>query len=170
MLSDIKEKFLLGGFFLIMIFGSYLIVRVDRETKNSQEIAKNKIKVEISGAVKKPGIYEFEEGVKIEDILKSLELDERADISIFELNLKTTLLDGQKIYIPFKGELQSKKININIASKEELESLPGIGPVLAKRIIQYRQSQPFKVVEDLKKVRGVGEKTFEKVAPFISVQ
>lgn len=60
------------------------------------------------------------------------------------------------------------KININNADREELETLPGIGPVLAERIITYRkESGPFISPEELVNVKGIGEKKLEKILPFI---
>ncbi len=61
----------------------------------------------------------------------------------------------------------TKKININKATAKELESLPGIGPALSKRIIEGR---PYKTIEDIKKVKGIGEKTFEKIKDKITVK
>lgn len=63
------------------------------------------------------------------------------------------------------------RININTASQKELEKLPQIGPVLAKKIIEYRQTEGgFQSPQDLKKVRGIGEKVFAKIKPYVYVQ
>ncbi|NOZ74996.1 MAG: helix-hairpin-helix domain-containing protein [FCB group bacterium] len=61
-------------------------------------------------------------------------------------------------------------ININLANRKELESLPTIGPVTAKRIIEFRKANgPFKSTDELKKIKGIGEKTLEKIRPYISL-
>jgi len=66
---------------------------------------------------------------------------------------------------------ESKKVNINTASKERFETLPGIGPVMAERIVAYReQSGTFKNAEDIKNVKGVGDKTFEKMKKWITLK
>lgn len=62
-----------------------------------------------------------------------------------------------------------EKININTATKEELITLEGIGEIFAQRIIDYRKEHPFKTIYDIKKVSGIGEKTFEKIEHFITV-
>jgi comEA protein len=70
-----------------------------------------------------------------------------------------------------KKELQAKSININKAGKNELTRLPRIGPKMAERIIAYRKTNgPFKSIDEIKKVKGIGNKTFNKLAPFIIVQ
>jgi comEA protein len=70
-----------------------------------------------------------------------------------------------------KIELGKKSININSASKEQLKKLPRIGPKIAERIIRYREMNgEFKTVEDIKEVKGIGNKTFEKLLPYITTK
>ncbi len=71
---------------------------------------------------------------------------------------------------PKKTIETNPKININTASKAQLESLPGIGPSIAQKIIDYRSASPFQSIEDIKNVSGIGVKKFEKIAPFIVVR
>lgn len=76
---------------------------------------------------------------------------------------------NKKVYALIIEE-EMKQISINLASVEELEVLPGIGPGLAQRIIEYREKNgAFRKIEDLKKVKGVGEKLFEKIKPYIKL-
>jgi len=65
---------------------------------------------------------------------------------------------------------KSGKININNASKEQLMTLKGVGEEIADRIIEYRKAQPFKTIEDLMNVKGIGQKRFEKLKDFITVK
>ena len=61
------------------------------------------------------------------------------------------------------------KININAATEQQLTALPGIGPALAKRVITFRKDHPFKTVEDLMQVKGIGQKVFNKIKALITV-
>jgi competence protein ComEA len=61
------------------------------------------------------------------------------------------------------------KVNLNTASAEQLTTLPGIGPKLAARIVEYRQKSPFKSTQELMNVRGVGEKNFAKIETYLTV-
>ena len=93
------------------------------------------------------------------------------DADVNQVNGAQLLRDGEGIYIPFKGEEgilpvqgMKGKVNINKATEEELQTLSGIGPSKAKAIIQYREEHGgFKNIEEIKKIGGIGDKTFEKI-------
>ena len=134
--------------------------------------------VHVSGAVVNPGLYQLPHGSRILDAIQAAggllpEADEEA------LNLAALLKDGQRVLVPTHAQAQATTssnsasgalIDINSASQEALESLPGIGPVLAQRIDEYRESNgPFATIEDLLKVEGVGADTFEKLKELVTV-
>ncbi len=113
----------------------------------------------IGGAVANPGIYAWQEGDTLQAILSDAGIQPDADLSLIE------------IYIPREGEEQSpQKIDINRAEPWLLEALPGIGEVLAQRIVDYRsQNGPFRTIEDLLKVSGIGPTTLDKMRDYITV-
>jgi len=113
----------------------------------------------IGGAVANPGIYSVKEGDTLQTLLSDAAVEPDADLNRIEL------------YISREGEDQSpQKIDINRAEPWLLEVLPGIGEVLAQRILDYRsENGPFRRIEDLHKVSGIGEATFENIKDFITV-
>ena len=107
------------------------------------------------------------------------------DADLTNINLAYILEDGEKIYIPHKGEQISSitsdnytnspsndlKININKASQTELETIPGIGPSTALKIINYRnENGKFSKIEDIKNVSGIGDAKYEKIKEFIKIK
>lgn len=158
-------------------------VDVSNDTKNKKEI----IIVDIDGAVKNPGVYELVEGDRLDVAIKKAGgLSDTAYTK--NINKARLLVDGEKIYIQEESEINSdvvitdysiyniegvcalnNKININTASKELLMSLDGIGDVYSQRIIEYRDKIKFSTIEDVKKIKGIGEKTFEKIKDKITV-
>jgi competence protein ComEA len=115
--------------------------------------------VYIGGAVANPGIYPWQEGDTLQTVLWDAGIEADADLS------------GIEIYVPQAGETASlQKIDINRAEPWLLEALPGIGEVLAQRIVDYRsQNGPFRMVEDLLNVSGIGSATLENIKDFITV-
>ena len=115
--------------------------------------------IHISGAVVNPGIYPLKEGDTLQMLLSDAAVEPDADLSHMEL------------YIPHEGENQSpQKVDINRAESWLLEALPGIGEILAQRIVDYRNENGlFRRVEDLLQVSGIGEATFENIKNYITV-
>jgi competence protein ComEA len=113
----------------------------------------------ISGAVASPGIYALREGDTLQAVLSAAGLEQYAD------------LDRIEIYVPGKSQEQSpQKIDINRAEPWLLEALPSIGAVTAQNIVDYRSGHgPFKTIEGLLEVSGIGPATFEKIKDYITV-
>lgn len=145
---------------------------VNKSPSEKEKPSQKKIYVDISGQVKNPGVYQVEEGTRlfeaIEDaggLLSTAQVD--------QINQAEILTDGQKIIVPKEGEDISQLptgvtrdglININTADSKTLQEIPGVGPVTADKIVDYRSNNGrFNSPEELKNVSGIGEKTFEKI-------
>ncbi|MDH7577223.1 MAG: ComEA family DNA-binding protein [Bacillota bacterium] len=144
------------------------------------------IGVHVAGAVGKPGVYYFPQGTRVVAAVEKAEPLAEADLD--SLNLARILVDGEKIYVPRPGEtppsLQvggdnsgsplsppQSKLNLNTATAADLDArLPGIGPVLAQRIVDYRNSHgPFRSIEDLQNVSGIGPSRFEQIKELVTI-
>ncbi len=153
------------------------------ESKNEDEI-EEKIMIHITGCVKNQGIVILNDGDRIIDAIEIAGgATEEADLN--KINLAYELQDGEKIYIPSKEDEEEKnyvssnsnteskngKVNINKATKEQLQSLSGIGESTANKIIQYRKENGnFNKIEDLKNVPGIGDSKFEAIKDSITVK
>lgn len=138
--------------------------------------------VHVAGWVEDPGVYELRSGQRVVDAI-DLAGGPKKGADLDALNLAAVLVDGQQILVPRRGNDGSAplgatagpgapgmKININSATPEELETLPGIGPVLAAAIIDHREENgPFTAVDELEDVSGIGPVTMEDVRDLVTV-
>ena len=143
---------------------------------------------QIDGCVNRPGVYSFKKDDRIKDIVDLAGgFTKEADTK--SVNLAMKLKDEMKIFVPSKNEtskLQNHNtensqivtlkdnnstnlVNINTADSNKLQTLPGIGPSKAKKIIEFREKNQFKKIEELKNVDGIGEKTFESLKSLITI-
>ncbi|MEC1720195.1 helix-hairpin-helix domain-containing protein [Schinkia azotoformans] len=138
--------------------------------------------IDIKGAVVKPGVYKLEDGKRVLDAIQ-MAGGFQTDADQIKINLAARVTDEMVLYIPVIGEVidnniglpanevDDGKININTATPSELESLPGIGAAKAASIITFReQNGPFKEIEDIVNVSGIGAKSFEKLKDQIKVR
>ncbi|PWH17569.1 MAG: hypothetical protein DDG60_01745 [Anaerolineae bacterium] len=147
------------------------------------------ISVYITGAVERPGVYQVPRGSRLVEVIAAAGgLLEGAEIN--QINLAEKVQDGQRIDIPGAGPFPTPQlviggsgllvtptippgglININTADAALLETIPGIGPTIANRIVSYREANgPFQKVDDLLKVPGIGPNTLEKIRPYVTTE
>ncbi|MFP5113674.1 helix-hairpin-helix domain-containing protein [Bacillaceae bacterium C204] len=159
----------------------------NKQTEKQPELP-DKIMVDVKGQIKQPGVYQANTGERVIDVIsRAGGLTDKADQGL--VNFAEHVKDEMIIYIPAKGEegvsspintggspassdgsQKEAKININKADETELQNLPGIGPAKAAAIVEFRNtSGPFKTVEDLKSISGIGDKTFEKLKDLIAI-
>lgn len=165
--------FLIVG--LIQLFTPRETISFQSSTESDNSTSKpEKILVDVSGSVSKPGVYSLAEDARIKDaIIASGGLAQDADRAYISrnLNLAQKIVDGAKIYIPSKNNPQEQQvlgttsqdtgiININTASAERLDTLPGIGKVTAGKIIDNR---PYMTLEELVTKKAVTKKVFEEI-------
>jgi competence protein ComEA len=142
--------------------------------------------VEIVGAVPKPGVYRVPLGSRLVDLLQLAGgYGPRVDTARAEqeLNLAAPVKDGEHIRVPSRDDTttpavaasaggsgaKAALVDVNTATQAQLEELPGIGPATAQKIIAAREEAPFGAVDELRSRGVLGEKTFEKLRPLITV-
>lgn len=159
----------------------------EKKEKNEDNKITEKMYIHIIGEINNPGVIELEKGMRIVDAIeKAGGLTSKADLT--KVNLVFSLSDGQKVRIPsvddkekieyvikdsgnniienstFNTDLGGGKVNINSATQTELETLTGIGPSLAARILEHRNKiGKFKNIEELKNVKGIGQSKFQNI-------
>ena len=157
------------------------------------ETASGPVVVHVAGLVTNPGVQTLPAGARVADAVEAAG-GALPDAWLDAVNLARPLSDGEQLLVPPRpgpGEPQvppapaagpgspgdagggvgpAETLDLNRASAQELEALPGIGPVMAARIVEHREANgPFTAVGQLRQVRGIGEKTFQELAPLVSV-
>jgi competence protein ComEA len=147
--------------------------------------------VDVRGAVAHPGVYTLAAGSRVQDVIAQAG-STLPGADLRGLNLARRLNDGEQIYVYAVGEPAlspppgsestrpgaasspsgpASVVNVNTATLEQFDTLPGIGPAIAQRIIDYRtQNGPFVSVDDLKNVRGIGDVLFGQIKDWVTVQ
>ena len=155
-------------------------IEIENETNINK--SEDNIIIHIAGCVENEGVYEIKKDSRISDAI-DIAGGLTSDANIKSINLAQKLNDGQKIYIPninedieeYTGDdtnlfEYNELININTATQTQLETLPGIGPSTADKIIQYRKENGnFKNIEDIKNVSGIGDSKYENIKDKICV-
>lgn len=155
---------------------------VMRKSTPASEEKNSEIFVYISGAVHKPGVFKALPNARVYEIVAMAGgLTPEADVA--KINMAQIVKDGMHLHVVELATAQNNgtlangskiksnnKVNINSADKSELDGLPGVGPALAERIIEYRQKNgSFSDIDDLKKVPGIGSSKFEKMQEKITM-
>lgn len=142
--------------------------------------------IHVAGAVARPGVYELPVGARVADAVE-MAGGAQAEADLDRLNLAAKVADGQRVGVPRKGEPLDDAgamasaggsadgsggglVNLNTANLAQLETLPGVGPATAAKIVSYRQERGgFKSVRDLLNIRGIGEARFAELRDRVTV-
>lgn len=163
----------------IVLTGRTKKVRVRLQPQSQSEM----VVVHVAGEVKSPGVYRLQKGSRLFAAIKAAG-GETTNANLNLLNLAAKLTDGQKIYVPPKvnpanpasgsaggiPDMPGGKLNLNTATQQDLENISGIGPVTAKRIIEYREERGgFKSVAELDEIEGIGPKKLARLKKELAV-
>ena len=182
--SHIQKRALLILGALVIAISSLVVLRggsheVVEPPIVAVQIAAPEIFVDVTGAVNNPGVYTLAANSRVIDAIKAAG-DSAPGADLSTVNLARVLSDGEQIYVDativnsagvrISKKARSGPININRATLSQFDSLDGIGPVIAKRIIEYRKvNGPFLTVEDLQKVSGIGVAKFSNIKSKVRV-
>jgi competence protein ComEA len=172
----------------VVAFGTYVFssglsqdntVKISKPSEPSEQsmsIESPKIYVHVAGSVKSPGIYQLDSGTRVYDaVLAAGGFTDKANQA--SVNMARALNDGEQLLVSsestgavYEGALSSTLISLNQASSSQLEDLPGVGPALAGRIVDWRTANGgFKAKEDLLNVAGIGDKLFASVKDLVTL-
>lgn len=135
------------------------------------QIAAGQLVVDVAGKVKNPGIVTLAPGSRVHEAIEAAG-GLAGEVDTTSINLARVVRDGEQILVgveaPVTGEGSAGPISLSNASSEELQTLPGVGPVTADAIVSWRERNgPFASVDDLAQIRGIGERTVEDLRPLV---
>ena len=169
----------LGGFYFLNSRPQAEPVVIQEIPTAATESVTTLLIINVAGKVKNPGIYQLPPGSRVVDALEAAG-QQLKGVDISDINLARVLVDGEQILIgsnrTVSGKVAAKKItadnplDINRATIAQLDTLPGIGPVTAQRIIDYRtKAGRINAVDELKKISGLGGVKFEEIKALLRV-
>jgi competence protein ComEA len=138
--------------------------------------------VHVAGAVRQPGLYEVPEGSRVDDVIRAAGGPRRTAV-LDLLNLAAPVVDGQQVLVPARGSPGNAdasaatgptgppaQVSLNTASVEQLDTLPGVGPVTAQKIVAYRTEHgPFASIEELDAIPGIGPARLEQLRGLVTL-
>jgi competence protein ComEA len=146
-----------------------------------EEEPPRKLVVHVAGAVNRPGLYELEDGSRIDDAIAEAG-GAKAKAALELVNLAAPVADGQQVLVPLRGApvaaagesggpaAPGVKVSLNSATIEQLDALPGIGPVTAQQIVDFRTANGgFGSIEELDAVPGIGPARLEQLRELVSL-
>ena len=169
----------IGAFYFLNSRPQPATQAVDVVTPLINQIEQSKLIINVAGKVKSPGVYQLPPGSRVIDAIEAAG-NHIKGVDISDINLARLLVDGEQILVG-GNRLQSSKsvarkitvdnpLDINRATLAQLDTLPGIGPVTAQRIIDYRnQVGRINALDDLKKISGLGGAKFEEIKSLLRV-
>ncbi len=187
-MQNLKSTLYLASGILFGLFVAALVWVVARSPSGDPVVLRpapteKPVIVYITGAVPRPGVYALPKDARIQDAISAAG-GFLAEADKSQINLAAVLEDGQKLDIPYiegaspilgtpvpsVAAATTELVNINTASVDELDTLPGIGPTTAQKIIDYREANgPFLKIEEIVNVPGIGPGTYERLKSMITV-
>jgi len=169
----------LGGFYFLNSRPQAEPIVIQEIPTAATESVTTLLIINVAGKVKNPGVYQLPLGSRVVDALEAAG-QQLKGVDISDINLARVLVDGEQILIgsnrTVSGKVAAKKISadnpldINRATIAQLDTLPGIGPVTAQRIIDYRtKAGRINAVDELKKISGLGGVKFEEIKALLRV-
>jgi competence protein ComEA len=193
-----RRRVLLGALLLVlvMLVGARFVLRAgtaaapavppivgSADAGADPAVSSSRLAVYVVGAVRRPGVYRLAEGTRIEDALaRAGGATRKADLTA--VNLAAPLADGEQVLVPSRqsrgggaaapaggagaGAASTGPVQLSVATAEQLDTLPGIGPVTAQKIVDYRTEHgAFRSVEDLDEVPGIGPARVEQLRDLV---
>jgi competence protein ComEA len=182
--TSIQKRALLTISAVVVVISVFIVIRGNMDEVTAppvvvEQVQAPQIFVDVTGAVNAPGVYTLTASSRVIDAIKAAG-GSAAGADLSTINLARVLADGEQIYVDaavtntkgvrISATKRSGPISINRATVSDFDSLDGIGPVIARRIVEYRKTHgPFMTIEDLQKVSGIGEAKFAQIKSKIRI-
>ena len=182
--TSIQKRALLTISAVVVVISVFIVIRGNMDEVTAppvvvEQVQAPQIFVDETGAVNTPGVYTLTASSRVIDAIKAAG-GSAAGADLSTINLARVLADGEQIYVDaavtnskgvrIRATKRSGPISINRATVSDFDSLDGIGPVIARRIVEYRKTHgPFMTIEDLQKVSGIGEAKFAQIKSKIRI-